>query len=109
MLGKVLFALDEADASLQYFQSALRGNPRDFWANLYVGLYRMKRGEFVEARPLLELALELAPNSPLARLKMAQLNGMTGKYAEAIGALEGLEHETPNWLEPHLQLSSLYY
>lgn len=109
MEGVVRFALLDPDGAFPYFQAALRDNPRDFQANLYDGMYRMQKGEYDAARPLLELALELEPRSPLARLKMAQLNAMTGNTAVAISELEKLEKETPKWLDPHVQLASLYY
>jgi len=109
MSGIVRYALQDPDGAFPFFQAALRSDPRDFQANLYDGLYRMQKGDFAEARALLELALELQPDSPLARLKMAQLNGMTGNYSSAVAALEKLEKETPNWLDPHVQLASLYY
>jgi Tfp pilus assembly protein PilF len=44
---------------------------------------RLKQRDFESARPLLELAVELQPGAPQARLQLAKLNGMTGKYAEA--------------------------
>lgn len=109
MAGIVRYALQDPDGAFPFFQAALQADPRDFEANLYDGLYRMQKGEFVEARALFEMALELQPESPLARVKMAQLDGMTGKYTEAVTALEKLEKETPNWLDPHVQLASLYY
>lgn len=109
MSGIVRYALQDPDGAFPFFQAALRADPRDFQANLYDGLYRMQKGEFDEARALLELALELQPDSPLARVKMAQLDGMTGRYTEAVASLEKLEKETPNWLDPHVQLASLYY
>ena len=109
MAGIVRYALQDPDGAFPYFQAALRLNPRDFEANLYDGIYRMQKGEFEEARALLGLALELRPESPLARVKMAQLDGMTGRYTEAVTELEKLEKETPNWLDPHVQLASLYY
>jgi len=109
MAGIVRYALQDPDGAFPYFQAALRADPRDFQANLYDGLYRMQKGEFEEARALLELALELQPESPLARVKMAQLDGMTGRYMEAVAVLEKLEMETPKWLDPHVQLASLYY
>jgi Tfp pilus assembly protein PilF len=58
---------------------------------------------------MLELALQLQPNSPMARLEMAKLNSMTGKYAEAATTLEELEKADPNWLDPHIELAPIYY
>jgi Tfp pilus assembly protein PilF len=58
---------------------------------------------------LLQLALQLQPQAPQARLQMAKLNAMTGNYAEAATALEELEKADPNWLDPHVELAPLYY
>ena len=45
----------------------------------------------------------------MARLEMAKLSGMTGKYAEAAATLEELEKEDPGWLDPHIELAAIYY
>ena len=58
---------------------------------------------------MLELALQLQPANPMARLQMAKLNGMTGKYAEAAATLEELEKADPKWLDPHIELAAIYY
>ena len=87
----------------------MRANPHDYNANLYTGMYRLNLGDYDTARPLLELALQLEPDSPMARIKLAELNGMTGNYAEAVRELEKLEKANPDWAEPHVQLAALYY
>jgi tetratricopeptide (TPR) repeat protein len=109
MAGQVQYALGNEDAELPFFQAALRADPRDFTANLYTGMYWLKKGDFGSARPLLELALELQPQSPLARLKMAELTGMEGNYDQAVKTLEELEKADPEWSDPHIQLAALYY
>jgi tetratricopeptide (TPR) repeat protein len=109
MAGQVDYALGDGEAANPHFQAALRADPRDFNANLYTGMYLVKQGDFESARPLLELAVQLQPASPLARLKLAELNGITGNYTEAVGALEGLEKAAPDWPEPHIHLAALYY
>ncbi len=40
---------------------------------------------------------------------MAKLNSMTGNYAEAAKTLEDLEKSDPDWLDPHVELATLYY
>ena len=109
MAGEVRFALGDAEAAFPFFEKALRVNPRDFNANLYAGMYRLTKGDYDSARPLLELALQLQPASPLARLKVAELDSMTGKNSEAVSELETLEKANPDWVEPHIKLSVLYY
>jgi len=107
--GQARDALGETEAAKPAFQAALRQDPRDFVANLYLGTMLLKQRDFAGARPLLELALQLIPSAPLARLQMAKLNGMTGKYAEAAATLEDLERTDPKWIDPHIELAPIYY
>lgn len=109
MAGQARDALGDTEAAMPAFEHAIKQDPRDFTANLYLGTMRLKQRNFDSARPMLELALQLQPQSPQARLQMAKLNGMTGKYAEAASTLEELEKGDPNWLDPHIELAVIYY
>jgi tetratricopeptide (TPR) repeat protein len=109
MAGQARDALGDTEAAQPAFEQALKADPRDFTANLYLGTMRLKQRDLDTARPMLELALQLQPKSPMARLQMAKLNGMTGKYAEAASTLEELEKADPNWLDPHIELAPIYY
>jgi tetratricopeptide (TPR) repeat protein len=109
MAGQARDALGDADAAQPAFEAALKADPKDFTANLYLGTMRLKARDLDSARPMLELALQLQPKSPMARLEMAKLNGMTGKYAEAAATLEELEKADPNWIDPHIELAPIYY
>jgi tetratricopeptide (TPR) repeat protein len=109
MAGQARDALGDTDAATHAFEDALKADPRDFLANLYLGAIHLKQRDLIGARPLLELALELEPQMPQARLQMAKLDAMTGKNAEAAAALEELEKADPNWLDPHVELAPIYY
>lgn len=109
LAGQARDALGDTDAAAQAFQAALKADSKDFNANLYLGAMRLKQRDLEGARPLLELALELQPQVPQARLQMAKLNAMQGKNAEAAAALEELEKADPNWLDPHVELAPIYY
>lgn len=109
LAGQSRYALGDIDKSIPEFQAALRQNPRDFTANLYLGIIRENQRDFSTARPLLELAVELLPDHPLAGLELARLNAKTGHEKEAIEELERLEKQTPQWLDPHVLLATLYY
>lgn len=109
MAGQARDALGDTEAAQPAFEEALKQNPQDFMANLYLGTMRLKQRDLDTARPMLELALQLQPQSPQARLQMAKLNGMTGKYAEAATTLEDLEKADPNWIDPHIELAAIYY
>ena len=109
LAGEAREALGDTEAAIPAFQTALREDPNDFTANLYFGTMRLKQRDFESARPLLELAVKLQPQAPLARLEVAKLNSMTGRYAEAAATLEDLERTDPNWLDPHIELALVYY
>lgn len=109
LAGQARDALGDTDASVPAFEAALHEDPKDATANLYLGAIRLKQRDFEGARPLLELALQLQPGHPLTRLQLAKLDSMTGKYAEAAATLEDLEKNDPAWLEPHVELATIYY
>jgi len=109
MAGQARFALGDSDAAVPAFKAALRNDPSDFTANLYLGIVALKNRDLESAHALLELAVQLRPDFPLARLEMARLNSMTGKEEEAVKTLEDLAKATPDWPDPHIQLATLYY
>ena len=109
LAGQARDAIGETESAKAAFEVALRQDPQDFAANLYLGTMRLKQRDIEGARPMLELALKLHPEVPQTQYQMAVLNGMTGHNAEAAAALEQLEKQDPDWLDPHIQLASLYY
>jgi Tfp pilus assembly protein PilF len=45
----------------------------------------------------------------MARYEMALVKGASGELAAATTDLEGVVRDDPNWLEPHVELATLYY
>lgn len=109
LAGQARDALGDTQAAQPAFEEALKQDPRDFTANLYLGTMKLKQRDLDTARPMLELALQLQPNSPMARLQIAKLDGMTGKISDAADILEQLEKADPNWIDPHIELAPIYY
>lgn len=107
-IGEERYALEDTNGAIQAFQSALKANPSDADANMYLGTIRLNQRDFVSARPLLELSLELKPKQPLTRLSLAKLNEREGKYAEAEAELQALVKDEPNWFDAHWELSVVY-
>jgi len=103
------YAMSEADKAVVAYEAALKANPMDFTANLDLGNIRLDKGDLEGARPLLELAYQLQPGFPRARLEMAKVKEMSGNFAEAATMLEELVKAEPNWLSPHWELSSVYF
>ena len=105
-------ALDHAgklDAAEADFREALKANPDDFEACLYLGTMLYKKRQMEQARPYLEHAVKLNPSSSTALYEFAILKGATGEYASAAADLEKVVHDDPKWLDPHVELASLYY
>jgi tetratricopeptide (TPR) repeat protein len=91
------------------FRQALKSDRDDFTANLYLGAMLYKRRELQEARNYLEHALQLNPSSSMARYEFAMLESVSGQYEAALHDLQIVAKDDPNWLEPHVELASLYY
>jgi tetratricopeptide (TPR) repeat protein len=97
---------DGAEATLL---QALAANPNDYNAHYYLGaIYYFKRN-MDSAREHLARALELQPSSSQARFEMALVESADGQMDAALRDLEFVVHHSPAWLQPHVELSTLYY
>lgn len=99
----------DSDAAVPAFRQALEQNPRDFEANLYLGAILLKQRKMDEAKKYLDEALLLNPGSVLARYESAIWLSTSGQYQPAADILEKLVADDPNWLDPHVELATLYY
>jgi tetratricopeptide (TPR) repeat protein len=109
LLGKSLYVLGQRDAAVAPLQSALRADPEDFDANLYLATIRLEQRDYHTAEALLDLALQIRPGFPLARLDRAKLLGLTGRVTEAVPILEDLVKGKPDWEEAHWELANDYF
>ena len=91
------------------FREALKADPDDFEANLYLGAILYKRRDTDEAKGYLDRALRLKPSDSMARYESAMLKSTSGDYETAAHELELLVKDDPDWLEPHVELATLYY
>jgi tetratricopeptide (TPR) repeat protein len=99
----------EAAAAEPLFREALRRDPDDFDANLYLGSILYKRRDMAEAKTYLDRALQLKPSNATAQYELAMWESTSGQYEEAAKGLEALEKADPDWLEPHVELANVYY
>lgn len=91
------------------FRQAVQENPDDFDANLYLGALLYKQRHLEEAKVYLDHAVKLKPSDTMARYESAMLKSASGEYEAAAQELEGVIKDNPDWLEPHVELTSLYY
>ncbi len=99
----------DSDAAEPAFLEAVKRDPDDFDANLYLGAILLKQRHMVEAKSYLTHALQLKPGSSEAVYQMAMWKNMSGEYADAAKDLELLVKENPDWLQPHIELATVYY
>jgi tetratricopeptide (TPR) repeat protein len=109
MDGEARDKTGEPEAAEPIFREALKLDPNNFEANLYLGAILYKRRQMDDARPFLEHALSLNPKSSMARYEVAMLKSTDGQIDEAAQELEKLVKDDPQWLEPHVELATLYY
>lgn len=91
------------------FREALKVDPDDFDANLYLGAILYRERNMNEAKPYLDRALQLKPSNLMARYESAIFESTSGQLEAAAQDLERLVKDDPTWLEPHVELASLYY
>ncbi|SRR6266496_636678 len=91
------------------FRQALQEDANDFDANLYLGALLYKQRHMDEAKIYLDRAVKLKPDDLMARYESAMLKSTSGDLEAAARELEKVVKDNPEWLEPHVQLTSLYY
>lgn len=91
------------------FRQALQVNPDNFDANLYLGAILYKRRDMDNAKVYLERAVKIKPTDFMARYESAMWKSTAGQYEVAAHELEALTKDDPAWLEPHVELATLYY
>ena len=109
LVGTARDKTGDVKAAEPAFREALKANPDDFEANLYLGAILYKRREIEEAKGYLDRALGLKPTDSMARYEAAMLKSTSGDYETAARELESLVKDDPDWLEPHVELATLYY
>jgi tetratricopeptide (TPR) repeat protein len=109
MVGMARDRTGDQKAAEPAFRQAIQENPDDFEANLYLGALLYKQRHMEEAKTYLDHAVKLKPGDAMAGYELGMLKSTSGDYEGAAKELEGVVRENPDWLEPHVELTSLYY
>ena len=99
----------DATSAEPEFREELKLTPDDFDSNLYLGAILYKGRHMDEAKPYLYKALQLRPTSELALYEVALWENTSGDYEDAAKHLEAVVKSNPEWLDPHVQLATVYY
>ncbi|MBZ5626812.1 MAG: tetratricopeptide repeat protein [Acidobacteriia bacterium] len=65
--------------------------------------------DLARAREHLQRALQLRPDSTVARYEWARLERTEGQVEAAARDFEKVVHADPTWAQPHVELAALYF
>jgi tetratricopeptide (TPR) repeat protein len=107
--GMILEQTADYDDAEKALLQAIAADPDDYNAQFYLGaLFYFKR-DMPKARVHLMRALQLQPTSVQARYELALVARADGHLNTALQELQTVVRESPDWLQPHVELSALYY
>ena len=107
--GRAQMEAANPDEAQKAFREELRIDPNDFDSNLYLGVFLKDEQRYDEALPYLQHALEVRPGDPGVQYQIAAIHLAKGDFSEAQGELEALVKASPDFLEAHVSLATLYY
>jgi tetratricopeptide (TPR) repeat protein len=109
LMGMILEQTSDYDGAEKELLLAVSSSPNDFNAHFYLGaIYYFKR-DTARAAAQLTRALELQPTAAQARYELALVERADGKPLQALRQLEIVVKQMPDWLQPHVELSALYF
>jgi Tfp pilus assembly protein PilF len=107
--GRALMEAANPEEAQKAFRAELTLNPNDFDSNLYLGAFLKGEQRYDEALPYLQHALEVRPGDPGVRYQIAALHLAEGNLDQAQRELEALVKASPDFLEAHVSLATLYF
>jgi tetratricopeptide (TPR) repeat protein len=107
--GLALLNTGDRATAAEAFRKELETNPNDFVSNLQIGVMLKQDQRYDEARKSFERALRVRPGDPGVRYQLATLDLMTDKIELACTTLEKLIKESPDFVEAHVSLATVYY
>jgi tetratricopeptide (TPR) repeat protein len=107
--GTVMSYLGDTEGAATILRAAVAADPKDFEAQLGLGAVLHTNRDLPGAHEHLQRALQLKPNSNLARYEWARLERTEGQVEAAVRDMEKVVHDDPKWAQPHLELGALYF
>jgi tetratricopeptide (TPR) repeat protein len=107
--GMILQQISSYNEAESILRKAVTEDPNDFNANLYLGAVLYFKRDLARAQLYLGRALTLQPQSPQARYELALVKRANGDLIDALEDLKTVVKQAPDWLQPHVELSALFY
>jgi tetratricopeptide (TPR) repeat protein len=107
--GLALMATGDQANAKTAFERELKSNPNNFEANLNLGALLRHDEDYDRALKYLHQALLVRPADPGARYQIASIELSQGKIQDAQRDLESLVRDSPDFLEAHVTLATVYF
>jgi len=108
-LGQAQMAGGDMKAARDAFEKELAVSPNDFESNVRLAVLLKQDGNYKRAHELLNRSLLVRPDDPGALYQVGATYLAAGDMNRALGALEPLVKEFPQFLEAHVSLAQVYY
>ena len=109
LLGRALMDLGRRPEAAAAFRLELQNNPNDFDSNLYLGLLLKDEAQLDEAYDHLKRANRLRPRDARVLYGLGNVHLAAGRVEEAESALEAVTVLSPDYMQAHVLLATVYY
>ncbi len=107
--GMALLSTGDQAGARKAFERELQSDPNNFVSNLHMGVLLRQDEENDAALKYLDHALQLRPGDPGVRFQIASIELAKGQLDAASRDLESLVKDSPNFIEAHVALATLYF
>lgn len=107
--GSALLSMGESDRAEAAFRRELEGNPNDFLTHLDLGFLLKQNQQYADAMAHFRRALELRPDDIAVRYQVASIHLLTGDLNAAVGELESIARDSPQFVAARVSLTTTYY
>ncbi len=107
--GMALLSTGDQAGARREFEQELKLDPNNFDSNLRLGVVARQDQDNEHARKYFEHALLIRPGDPGVRYQIAALELAQGDLAKAQQNLEALTRDSPDFLEAHVSLATVYF
>jgi tetratricopeptide (TPR) repeat protein len=107
--GMALLSTGDQAGARKAFQRELQSDPNNFVSNLHMGVLLRQDEDNEAALKYLHHALEIRPQDPGVRFQIASVEVAQGRLEDARRDLESLVKDSPNFIEAHVSLATVYF
>jgi tetratricopeptide (TPR) repeat protein len=107
--GMALVSTGDQAGARKAFERELQSDPNNFVSNLHMGVLLREDADYDGALKYLHHALQIRPDNPGVRYQIASIEVAQGRLTEATRDLESLVKDSPNFIEAHVSLATVYF